>query len=522
MVGLLAHGLLLLNDGLYWDDWLLYPQLQQHDWTSVNALVREAGMTPVIAGFNDLFAFTPGGVVAFKLAVILLLLVAAVAVYMIALEAGLGRLPAWLLAALSMTFPGFQDWVLLATAASVFDYALFMVATWLLLYAERADPRRRLWLRVLAIAGFALSFSLNSVLTLYFGSLLLLLVVALRTASLKQLVRARWLYAVGLLLLPFAYWVASRQLFKPSGLYAGFNAVGFVPLTIVRSYRSFATNGIGEQLWQSSAVLLRPWTWAFIVAVLGVVGFAWRRRQAPQAQSLSAATMGLGVGLFALGLAVLPYAVVGDAPSIHGWDTRHDLLVSVPLAALLVSAVALAFRRGRSAWLGAGLLGLVVVGFSGAGIQDYAALQARWATDRAVMDQLRSDPTARGYSIFWVDDRAPGPEDYYRFYEWSAMFKQVYGDQGHIGLDIRANNSGILSATQYFNDRYDLAGFDPHGCQADLTIERGPGASTTAQVALDYTFYRLLQPQKLDEYLRGLVQVKIVPRATADATDCVS
>jgi hypothetical protein len=499
---------------------LLFPQLQQRDWTSINALFHEAGMTPVNSGFDVFFAFTPGSVFAFKLTVFLLILAMASAVYLIAVEAGLNRLLAWLLAALAMTFPGFQDWVLLATAASVFDYALFMVATLLLLYAEHGEPRRRIVLRAVAIISFALGFSLNSLLTLYFGSLLLLLALSLRTASLKEVIRTRWLYAAGLLLLPFAYWGVSRALFKPSGLYAGFNAITFMPSTILRGYRYFAANGVAEQLLQSAAVLLRPWTWPVIVVIGVVLAVAWKRRRPPSAPSRSLAAGGMALGLVALGLGVLPYTVVGDYPAVHGWDTRHDLLVGVPLAVILVSAIAFVFRAGRAAWLGAGALGLLVLGFSAAGIQDYAALQARWATDRAVEEQLRADPTARNYSIFWVDDQAPGPEDYYRFYEWSAMLQDVYGGQARVGLDRRGYDPRFLFESQFFNDRYDLAGFDPHGCQADLTIERRPGASSTAQVAMSYTFYRLLQPERLDGYLRGLVEVKIVPRPSVAATDC--
>src|ERR1700694_4904221 len=76
-VALLAHGLLLLNDGIYWDDWLLFPQLQRHDWPAIDALVREAGVTPINSAFLHLFAYAPGGAFSFKLAVSLLTVAAA-------------------------------------------------------------------------------------------------------------------------------------------------------------------------------------------------------------------------------------------------------------------------------------------------------------------------------------------------------------------------------------------------------------------------------------------------------------
>jgi len=519
-VALLAHGLLLLNDGIYWDDWLLYRHLQGHDWQTIDALVHEAGMTPVNSAFLHLFAYVPGGVFSFKLTVFLLIVAVAWLVYLIGVQVGLNRLTAWCVAALQMVFPGFQDWVVLATAASVFDFALFLLATLLLVRAERAALRPRLALRVAAAAIFILSFGFNSLLPLYFGSLLLLLLVARRSASLRELVRTRWLYATALILLPIAYWEVSQRLYVPSGLYGGVNSFSTMPSTVLSTFARFVRHGIVEQMLQSLAVLLRPWTWLMLAAFIAILVIAWRRMlNAPNPQP-RLAIAGTALGFVGMGLAILPYALVGKSTAMHGWESRHDLLVGLPLAVLLVCLVSIVLPSGRRAWLGLGLLGLVAIGFIGAGIEDYAALQARWATDRAVMAELRSTGGSDGFSVYWVHDGAPGPEDFYRFYEWSAMLGNVYGDQARVGLDVRGYDSGFLERTQFFSDRYNLANFDPHGCQADLTVQRSRSAGTSGQVAAMYTFYRLLQPDRLDGYVRGLVTVHVVPMSNPSATNC--
>jgi len=519
-VALLAHGLLLLNDGIYWDDWLLFPQLQRHDWPAIDALVREAGVTPINSAFLHLFAYAPGGAFSFKLAVFLLIVAGACLVYLIALEAGLGRLAAWCMAALQMVFPGFQDWVLLATAASVFDLVLFLLATFLLLRAERAAPRSRPALRVAAAAGFILSFGFNSLLTLYFGSLLLLLLVLLRSASLRDLLRSQWLYATGLIVLPIAYWEVSQRFFVPSGLYGGFNSFLTQPSAILTSFARFVKNGILVQTRQSLTVFLNPWTWLLLAALIAILFIAQRRIRQPANPEPKLALAGAALGLVSLGLAMLPYAVVGKYPAVHGWDTRHDLLVGLPLAVLLVSVVSLALPAGRGAWLGLGLLGLLAIGFTASGIQDYAALQARWAADRAIMAELQNNASAGGFSVYWVHDGAPGPEDFYRFYEWSAMLGNAYGDQSRVGLDTRAYDASLLLNTPFFSDRYDLANFDPHGCEVDLTIAPASGAGTSGEMALMYTYYRLFQPDRLESYLRGLVTIQVAPVSTPVATHC--
>jgi hypothetical protein len=519
-VTLVAHGMLLLNDGIYWDDWVIYPHLTGGDWSSINALIHDSGMTQVNATFLDAFAYLPGGVFSVKLAVFALIVAIAWFVYLIGLEAGLGRLEAWLVAALATVFPGFQDWVLLVTASSVFDFALFLAATFLLLRAERAGPARN-WLRATAVIGFVLSFSLSSLLALYLGVLFLLLLVSLRSASAGEHARSRWLYALVLVALPVAFWLASRALYAVNGLYLGANSFVTSPGPIATAAEHFVGNGIAAQARQAAGALLRPWTWPALGLVLVLVALGWRRARAAAAPPSRVVAAGLAVGVLSLGLAILPYAAVGKFPSIHGWETRHDLLVGVPMAVLLVLVVRAVLPAGRPALLGVGLLGVIAVGFVGADIQNYSALQARWADDRAVMLALHNAPASGNYSVYWVSDGAPGPEDFYRFYEWSAMFGQVYGGQTRIGLDTREYDATILTHSEYFIDRFDLASLDPRGCQADLVITNH-SATTAGGTALTYTYYRLFKPAQLNTYLDGLVTVEVRARVSAQGTDCPS
>jgi hypothetical protein len=517
---LFAHGLLLLNDGLYWDDWLNYAHLKGGDWAALDRLASEAGMTPLNFGFLSLFAYLPGGVFAFKLAVFVLIVAIAWTAYAIALEVGLGRLQAWLIAVLAMVFPGFQDWVILTTASSILDYALFLIATLLLLRAERMSTRASWILRGVAAVLFFGSFSLNSLLVLYFAALLLLLIAVLRTTTLSKTLRARWPLAVGLLVLPFAFWAVSQLVFGASGLYAGYNRPGFSVTTITRAYKYFLRNGILEQLLQAGIAAGRPWVWPLIALLALASVIVWRRRLHPPLFSRKQQAIALGFGVVALVAAIFPYAVVGLSPSTNGWDTRHDLLVGLPLAVILVSAARYALAGGSLTVVATGLLGLLALGFAVAGIQDYVALQARWVTDRAVLQSLQQHPQDGAYSVYWVNDELPGRADYYRFYEWSIMLGQVYGDQSRIGLDVKSYDASFLGQTQFFSDRYHLANFDPRACQADIVIRPGRQASSPGQESLTYTFDRVFRPDQLNDYLNGVVNVQVSPRPAALATDC--
>jgi hypothetical protein len=229
----------------------------------------------------------------------------------------------------------------------------------------------------------------------------------------------------------------------------------------------------------------------------------------------------VGAGLGLLVLAMAPYAAVGKYPWVHGWETRHDLLVSLPLAIVLVGVVRLLLPTGTAAWAGMGILVLLAVCFAAAGAEDYAALQARWAADQGVMADLKADQNSGDYSVYWVRDRIQGPEDYYRFYEWSAIFERVYGQQTRVGLDERAYTPEFLHETKFFEDRYNLASFDPRGCQAEMVITGSPATTHPTQVGLRYVYLRLFDPKGLASFENGLVSVKITKHFSADATDCV-
>ena len=79
----------------------------------------------------------------------------------------------------------------------------------------------------------------------------------------------------------------------------------------------------------------------------------------------------------------------------------------------------------------------------------------------------------------------------------------------------------FLDKTQFFEDRYNLAGFDPRGCQADMVITGSAATTHPTQVGLRYVYLKLFDPAGLASFENGLVSVKITPRSSSAATDCV-
>jgi len=161
-------------------------------------------------------------------------------------------------------------------------------------------------------------------------------------------------------------------------------------------------------------------------------------------------------------------------------------------------------------------------------VRNYVGWQARWVKDRSVMVNLRGREDARDDSVYWVYDEFPAVgKEFYRFYEWSSIFKTVWGGESRVGLDQKNttsefdNSEKFLDRRQeFFTARYNLSNFDPAGCEVKLTIRPGPEASSETTMAFKYLYYKFFSPSRLDEYLRGVTNIEVQPIQSPRATNC--
>lgn len=522
---LIVHGALILNDGVYWDDWLWVEYMRDGRWDLLSSAFSQMGTLPATAHFFWLFRFFPGIVPGFKIAVFGCTVASALLVHALAVRSG--RLTAFeclMMSVLFVTYPGLQTQVLLSTSHYALFYTLFLGAAVVSLAADEATGAAHVVFRVAATALFFVSFSLNSLLVYYFGFLIFFLDHRRRRhrGQPGKLILRFALHRIELALLPFAFWLVKESLFPRHGLYADYNR--FRPgLSVVSSF-FFLRNALLGQIDASLTHLLaNPALWfAALVAVYRV-----RERFKPVVaigadSSGSSVRSLIGFGGILLGLGVLPYVAVGRYPSLHGSDTRHAYLVGLPLSLLLVAgARALDASGPADAGRGASRLGVAVLvslalGFSLATLGTYAGWQARWVKDRSIMTHLARMPGAERYSRYRVDDLFPlGGERGYAFYEWSTMFKRLWGGQSRMGIDV---TSDIEKTRPYLRAEYHLADYDPHGPQARLTIRRGPLQFGDADLSLRYEFFRLLARAKLDDFLLQVADVTVEPTAPGAAT----
>jgi hypothetical protein len=518
-----VHGLLLLNDGIYWDDWL-WINLPGYSLNldKITAAYGQMGFLPTNNVHLWLFS-----ILGFRWVEFASLALVGVLVYAISQETQLfTRLEGVFIALIVIAYPAFQTWIVFSTANYVFYYALFFLAVFLSLKAEKSVGGHRYGWWIVSLFLFVLSYNLNSLLVFYFGFLALLVFYQHRVLSIswKQVLRRfllrRWIYV----LLPFLFWVVKQTFFPRYGYYANYNQFTFEPLSLVLNAGRFIAYGVYTPFSRALTLAVRQPALALLIGL--VVYGCYRLFKLSSANFFKPGVRAypiLGFGVLLLGLAILPYIVVGLAPGKSGWDTRHTLLLGLPVALLILAGARLLFSRTEGAISVLGLMWLVVLVlmFGGSTISDYISWQTRWVKDRSIQVNLTRLNGAQDFSVYWVDDQFPaGGELDYRFHEWSAMFKNIWGDERRIGLDHAPSPDYLTTLNRYFTAAYDLSQFDPLGCQATLTIWRDRETLDDWTLSLQYFYYRFFQPDKMFGFLSGVTDLHIEPIAAPEATHC--
>lgn len=529
-----VHGLLLLDTGIYFDDWVVYTYVVKNDWELLTSLVRERGIAPVEAYFWWMFRGLP--IFAYKAAVFVMIVwMAWLATAIARTTSLLARQDALLVALFIICYSGFQSWVLFCTAHYVFFYCLFLTGVWLAFRAEEETGRRHWARRGAALVLFATSYGLNSllVLTVLFAVLLLLHIKRLKKLSIVRTIGTYLPRRLDYFLLPVLYWLAVKGLLPAQGLLTGYNEFVKTWAELDTAMRAFGLNSIVTQVRLAADELVRYPVLAAAAIAAGILLWVLSRKW--EGERPAGMFTVLLIGIAGLAAAMLPYALVGKPAAAVGWSTRHALLVSFPLGIIAVALARAPFFGGsrRASVIGTAAVVALCAGMTVSTIKVYLDLHVRAIKDRSVLHQLAAMPLARDTSVFWVQDNLPQPfSESYRYFEWGGMFESIFGDQKRIGFDRQVYWLPAVLTTdrKYFIPRYRVGELDPAGCQAVLTIDWGSAERwgltrppRRLHLVRKYHRLRLLgDTERLNLYLGDVTRVSLEPLKAAEATNCAA
>jgi hypothetical protein len=454
-----CHWMLLINDGFFWDDNLLYGLFQGKHYSELSAFMLEMGLPLNILFFRSLDLFF--GISNHRVVGFFTIFLSAV------LLNSLFRRYAGDFKSLSLVFTSFylslfpfKSTVLLCTLVYQVMLLFFIVAVYVRVNFGQHDSRG---VRFCALAAFSLlsffSFNTASILVLFYFFLAFEYFFEFKFSREAWSLRNMWTYAkrnVLVMLLPVAYWLIKSIFFPTHGLYKNYNKISFdlkggwdVCVAFFSGIFTFGPFHILATRTYSQAVLLSI---LLLFVVLTTFPRCWivGKFRLPTVRINYVLTLCWSIAF--LFISALPYMVVQQSPLFQGWASRHYLLLTLSLPAFILVVVSVYLDRLRAIASMISIdfifrpliLSIVLVGAVSANIVylDYQLLAIKqWA----VVENLKAKPELKRYSSFRIDDQV-GDFSQTRFswyeanhqswYEWAAIFKKAWSAEKWYGNNI--------------------------------------------------------------------------------------
>jgi hypothetical protein len=474
----IAHGLMLLNHGVFWDDWILYNM----DTAIILGTFDQAGS--VWTAYLHLLV-SSAGASGYRAVVFACYLIAAWCLFGVLSRLNIGRYERLFIVIFFAIFPVNSARIAMINMPSAFCYALFFCGFWM---TSRYIRTRSPWPRVAAILLLFVSFSANSLLVFY----LLIILYIMYYERPEPMSLSSWLRLAprfaDYLLLPILFWLVKITFMKPYGLYEGYNQIG-VSITAFFSslYHAFHASFFSviyhvfgdpfipafqyDNLNFGNVSPLLMYGLALLIAAFLLYNYRHGRNKQNIILLL------LGVFIFYLG--IIPYAVVGKFPANFpfqlDWGSRHQLLVPLGAAFMLVYTTKILVNSQIAVRLA---LLVFTIAFISANIYNYAAFQRDWYKQVSLMENFRLLPIMGTDTSFLIDDgtlHLNANRRSYRFYEYSGLFKMAFGDEKRFGHDRRLfiTKKTLKKLDRFLNKHNNLSEFQPKEPERIITIHRG-------------------------------------------------
>jgi hypothetical protein len=541
IITLLSHGLLLINDGLYWDGWLSKGYLDNGDWESVKQQTFEMGL-PVIGYL--MWALKVLKIHEYyKLTAFLMIFLSATLIYKIADRLKYTtKFESLLIAVIFVTFPAYQTSIEISTLQYLIFLFLFYLSIFLIVEVKYGDIQRYKYLiNFLALVGLFISFNMNSLLVYFYAFILILAIKEINiNKNLLSEIKKFLIKNLIFILLPFIYFGCRKYLTPPHGLYEGYHSFNLDPIFIISLVIQYIRVSVLGQIFNSlvnlKGCLILLFIGFFCIEIyyrIAVFKFKKGFYSNINVDSWFNTANIRPLAFFSavcIFTAILPYAVVGLFPAIRGVNTRHSILISLPVALLIISifrnysinfnqldkASRIIFKKTQLI-----IIWILVLSFIYSCNLYYISWQARAIKDNAVLSILKSKGDIKSHSIYWIDDQYKiGPTAEYSYYEYSSMFKKIWGGESRLGLPLTYydSNRSILQKGQIsMIHRYNLGEFDARGSSLFMTIKPKQNYSEAELVFLYYinrskSFYKKIDMNNFYDNLLSIEYSLLPPK----------
>lgn len=401
-----AHfGILLIPNAIFWDDWVIFNVTS----AGILRIWQMAGSILNIEGYSHV-AMLSVGPWTYKVLTFILMFFSGIALWKILeKQKWIDTNSRFLITLFFLLLPLNSARVALINFRYTLCAFAFFVA-WSLLGKKR--------FRLLSLLLFFFCFTTNSLLFFY------ALPIAewyFRDGNKLTFSNAiKWgLSRLDFFILPFIFWFIKTRFYKPYGLYATYNE-NFNP-----------KNLIADPILMFEDLTKLHINVLFLFFFLAL-GYWLLNLPTPEQEQKSSRRLGL-LGLIALGAGLFPYWIVGAIPTFQDWSSRHQLLMPLGVACLVV-AMLNAFKSETSK-----AVAVFMVAFCLAlNCQNYVDFFKDWSKQKEFLSLVLADPKIKEAKFIVIDDRTSNALNRnYRFYEWNGLMKLAFKDQTRFAVSLQ-------------------------------------------------------------------------------------
>ncbi|HVS26498.1 MAG TPA: hypothetical protein VHE58_04275 [Burkholderiales bacterium] len=541
-VGIFANWPALLSDSIMWDDWIVLTWITQArpDW--MFQFFSSYGVTPYILVDFPFIAFVQHAATSVLIAKIIYfssVIISAVLIMLISKRVAHGNLLFATLAGASAACCPAWSGEGFHLAGLIYSLIIASFLVGMLFFIQVASStRRRLAIRVIALSALFLSFSLNSLLVLFYA-----LVPAVFYASLQnELKDLRTLFLnarvflirhLDFLVLPIVFWVLKETLMPRVGIYVRYNKISFDWIRIFISYLRLIPDILGTNIFVPFSIPIGSLA-AVVIFLIVFLGsrLVLARFENDAEAARSHLKMLFGLGILALLGTALPYYLVGRRTFYaYGFNSRDSVLfplsVSWITAALFCMLLKLRASFQAPEPQGSGLLrrrvaigafAALIVAQSFSNWRNHADWQAHYAYYRSAIEKVAHDQLVGQASVIQVIDKLPRDRTLrtwnYPTSIWTEIISAAFQKTTRLAIPYPPENSRFFTRDE-INRRvretevaFMLSGIDLDGQQIRLTVEPGSGARDPIHLALAYWRARFFAPDDMPKLLDSLTRIR--------------
>ncbi|MEO8008637.1 MAG: hypothetical protein ABI728_08980, partial [Betaproteobacteria bacterium] len=428
--GILTHGIILLNDGLYWDGWPVDLWQQNRDRNSIRRFYSEVGMPNLY--FEHWFL---GRVfwrqIAYRIVSLTSILAMAASVFLTAVYTNTFSPPqATIISLLILSYPAYAvtfDGVV--SLQYTFKIALFYVGCFLAVTTINTFDAAHIFLFICSLILFLEAFNANSLLV-YFGGFLLFYAWLVHAKSPDGFVAYEYLKLFLLSILPITYWALKETLAPRHGYYKDYNKLRisriFIPLYIGFEALRF---GIDIPMVKPIREMVRAKNASFIFASLLLASLAFRYGDDFVAVPVPHALQILLVGYGLLFLGAVPFMLVGQHFAEGGWSSKNFMLFHLPFAIVVFGWLQFVPHS-----FGIVLIPIFLLANAVYIVKAHLLYIAISVKDKALMRWLAANPPLSSASVIkihdshWIEYPFERQTDMYRPAYLSCMVKRIWPD----------------------------------------------------------------------------------------------